>query len=164
MKMLVEKKGLLLQIALEIQSWVDFWAWFNKWFFPPTNIRKWHRAVVWGKINEGEAWAVVGGSRDIFGGNIYRRTSVYFCSKHICIQLKRCWCVCILLMVHLIQICSGDGSGELQDGNSVAKSNTKIPNPTPKPEVFSYTQKTWTFKNSKILKPEHHETQNYKII
>ena len=65
---------------------------------------------------------VVGRRRDIFGGNIYRRTSVYFCSKHICIQLKRCWCVCILLMVHLIQICSGDGGGELQDGNSVAKS------------------------------------------
>ena len=67
----------------------------------------------------------MGRRRDIFGGNIYRgrTSSVYFCSKHICIQLKRCWCVCILLMVHLIQICSGDGSGELQDGNSVAKSN-----------------------------------------
>ena len=68
---------------------------------------------------------MVGRRRDIFGGNIYRRTSVYFCSKHICIQLKRCWCVCILLMVHLIQICSGDGGGELQDGNSVANSNTE---------------------------------------
>ena len=75
MKMLVEKKGLLLQIALEIQSWVVFWAWFNKWFFPPTNIRKWHRAVVWGKINEGEAW-VEGGT---FLGEISTEEELVVC-------------------------------------------------------------------------------------
>ena len=46
-----------------------------------------HRAVVRGKINEGEAG-------DIFGGK--EKTNDY---KHICIQLRS-----IFPMVHLIQI------------------------------------------------------------